>query len=59
MPLYEYKCRTCGKEYEEEKSITDTLTPACAACHSTDTYRLISKTSFVLRGGGWYRDGYS
>jgi putative FmdB family regulatory protein len=57
MPTYEYGCATCGT-YEVEQRITEAPLQACPSCGAA-TQRLISRTSFALRGGGWHSDGYS
>lgn len=47
MPLYEFKCKKCGTEYEEKQSLEDVNNnvppPACPECSSADVDRLISK----------------
>ena len=62
MPFYEYKCPKCGHEIEELQGYDDPP-PECEKCKekkkSVKMKRLISKTSFILKGGGWYKDGYS
>lgn len=59
MPIYEYACGKCGHEFEVEQRITDAPIKTCPACRSRKARRLISRTSFVLKGSGWYSDLYS
>lgn len=59
MPVYEYGCRVCGNEFEVEQSIKDDPWSECPKCRICCHNRLISGGSFVLKGSGWYRDGYS
>jgi putative FmdB family regulatory protein len=59
MPLYEYACAGCGDEFEVEQRITDEPVKSCPACWSRKVRRLISQTSFVLKGSGWHADLYS
>ena len=59
MPIYEYRCEKCDREFEVEQRITDAPLGACPKCRSRKVRRLISQTSFVLKGGGWYSDLYS
>lgn len=59
MPVYEYTCTKCNENFEIEHSIKETNKQhLCKEC-SALLKRKISKTSFVLKGSGWYRDGYS
>lgn len=63
MPIYNFKCPECLKEIEILQKHTDDP-PVCD--HSnTKVYKdkcsmikQISNTSFSLKGGGWYREGY-
>jgi putative FmdB family regulatory protein len=59
MPIYEYACAKCESEFEVEQRITDDPIKTCRKCRSRRVKRLISQTSFTLKGGGWYADGYS
>lgn len=59
MPIYEYACGKCGHEFEVEQRITEDPIKTCPACRSRKVKKLISQTSFVLKGGGWYSDLYS
>ncbi len=59
MPTYEYLCQKCEREFEVEQRITDDPIKTCPSCRSRKVKRLISRTSFVLKGGGWYSDLYS
>jgi putative FmdB family regulatory protein len=56
MPVYEYEC-TKGHQFEVEQRISDKPLARCKVCRAK-ARRLISRTSFVLKGGGWYSDGY-
>jgi putative FmdB family regulatory protein len=56
---YDYTCNKCFHEpWEVQKSISDNSIEVCPFCGSYDTKRLISQGNFVLRGNGWYADGY-
>jgi putative FmdB family regulatory protein len=59
MPIYEYQCEECGHEFEREQRITEKPLKTCVSCGGRKARRLISRTSFVLKGGGWYSDLYS
>jgi putative FmdB family regulatory protein len=56
---YEYACEACGHQWEAEQSIKDAPLKKCAACGKQTAKRLVSGgTGFLLKGGGWYADGY-
>ena len=58
--IYEYRCAVCKHEFEAEQKITDEPLYECPKCLVASLVRLISGGSgFVLKGGGWYKDGYS
>ena len=66
MPIYEWYCPNCGYEEEtlQEMKDPDPLCPKC--CYNPDKQgtdeimkRKISQSSFILKGGGWFKDGYS
>jgi putative FmdB family regulatory protein len=59
MPTYEYSCAACGHEFEAEQRITDPPIRTCVRCQEDTVIRKISRPSFILKGGGWYADGYS
>ena len=59
MPVYEYICKACDHEFEREQRISDNPLKKCPECGAMKAKRLISRTSFVLKGGGWYSDLYS
>ena len=57
MPVYEYECKKCGV-FEVEQSIKDNALKTCPTCKGKKLQRLISRTLFTLKGGGWYSQGY-
>lgn len=57
MPIYEYRCESCGEEFEAHQRITEDPLTEHADCGGA-VRRLISRTSFALRGDGWYSDHY-
>ncbi len=59
MPVYEYYCSGCNQVMEVEQRITEEPLHTCPRCGSRSIKKLISMTHFVLKGGGWYADGYS
>jgi putative FmdB family regulatory protein len=59
MPTYEYDCTNCSYEFEAEQSIKDDCLRNCPQCKTDNLRRLISNTSFILKGKGWAADNYS
>jgi len=57
MPIYEYRCEHCG-DFEEMQRITDPPLTRCPRC-KRKVRRLISSTSFQLKGSGWYVTDYA
>ena len=58
MPLYEYHCSDCGKEFELRQKFSDAPATVCPACGGA-IEKMIARTSFSLKGSGWYSEGYS
>jgi putative FmdB family regulatory protein len=58
MPVYEYKCRDCKKEFEVMQRITAEPLTKCEACSGT-LDKLISQSAFVLKGTGWYQTDFA
>jgi putative FmdB family regulatory protein len=58
VPIYEYQCPDCGYQFEQLQKISDEPIRVCPNCEQTHVRKLVSQTSFVLKGGGWYKDHY-
>jgi len=58
MPVYEYQCKACGRDFEYQQRMSDPDKTTCEACGGA-LDRLISRTAFALKGGGWYKDLYA
>ncbi|MFZ4737267.1 MAG: FmdB family zinc ribbon protein [Bradymonadia bacterium] len=58
MPIYEYGCEQCGHVLEEWAKLDDPPPSKCPKCGTPNPKKLISKTAFHLKGGGWYAQGY-
>lgn len=58
MPIYEYECKDCENIFEVQQRMTDKPLETCPDCKG-EVKKLISASSFQLKGGGWYADGYS
>ena len=59
MPIYEYLCTSCRYEFEEVQKFSDPTLEECPDCGKNSAERQVSVSSFHLKGGGWYKDGYS
>ena len=57
MPIYEYKCQKCGT-FEVTQRITEKPLGKCPTCRGK-VKKLISNTSFQLKGTGWYITDYA
>ena len=58
MPLYEYKCHSCGKTFEVIQKFADEPLKNHAECGG-EVERLISAPAFHLKGTGWYATDYA
>jgi len=58
MPIYEYKCQKCGKQFEALQGINDPDVKSCKFCRGK-VQKLVSVTSFTLKGTGWYATDYA
>ncbi len=58
MPIYEYECPECGEVFEEWLKEYDVDEAPCPKCGAS-AKRVISNTSFMLKGGGWYATEYT
>lgn len=54
MPIYEYRCGSCGSENEHLQRLSDVPIAVCPACGSDAYTKLISAAGFQLKGSGWY-----
>jgi len=58
MPIYEYECTKCGSVEEAIQKFSDKPLKKCSQC-SGKLHRLISQSSFHLKGTGWYVTDYA
>ena len=54
MPIYEYRCSSCGHELESIQKLSDAPLLTCPACHADALVKLMSASGFQLKGSGWY-----
>ncbi len=57
MPIYEYKCQKCGRQFEAFQGITDPELKSCKFCKGK-VHKMMSLSSFSLKGSGWYVTDY-
>jgi len=58
MPLYEYECEGCKSVQEVRQKVSDPLLTQCPACGSDKVRKIVSRTTFALKGTGWYNTDY-
>lgn len=54
MPIYEYHCKKCNYQFEQLQKITDDVLVICPKCGQNSLQKMVSQTSFTLKGTGWY-----
>jgi putative FmdB family regulatory protein len=58
MPIYEYRCQSCGHTLDALQKISDPHLTDCPDCGKSALKRLMSAPSFRLKGGGWYETDF-
>jgi putative FmdB family regulatory protein len=58
MPIYEYQCKKCGKQFEAFQGITEPDLKSCKFCKGK-VQKMMSLSSFNLKGTGWYATDYA
>ena len=58
MPIYEYRCQSCGATFEVLQRLADEPPVACPTC-AGPVEKLVSRTAFQLKGTGWYVTDYA
>ncbi|UCE89286.1 MAG: zinc ribbon domain-containing protein [Pseudomonadota bacterium] len=58
MPIYEYRCESCGHEMEALQKISDAPLTQCPTCDKATLVKLVSAAGFRLKGGGWYETDF-
>ncbi|GMR04090.1 MAG: hypothetical protein BMS9Abin22_626 [Gammaproteobacteria bacterium] len=54
MPIYEYKCDSCGHELEVIQKLSEPVLTTCPSCGEAALKKLVSAAGFQLKGSGWY-----
>lgn len=58
MPIYEYRCQSCGHEFETIQKLSDAPLTTCPACAEETLRKKVSAAGFRLKGGGWYETDF-
>ncbi len=58
MPIYEYRCQSCGYEMEKLQKLSDAPLTECPECDKAELKKLISAAAFRLKGAGWYETDF-
>jgi putative FmdB family regulatory protein len=54
MPIYEYRCSSCGHKLESLQKFSDAPLVSCPACQADALVKQVSAAGFQLKGSGWY-----
>jgi putative FmdB family regulatory protein len=54
MPIYEYRCPSCGFQKEHLQKMSDQPLATCPSCGADGYAKLLSAAGFQLKGSGWY-----
>jgi putative FmdB family regulatory protein len=54
MPIYEYRCSSCGHELEALQKLSEAPLRACPSCNAEALVKQVSAAGFQLKGSGWY-----
>jgi putative FmdB family regulatory protein len=54
MPIYEYRCSSCGFQKEFLQKVTDPLKTVCPECNKQTFSKMLTAAGFKLKGSGWY-----
>ena len=54
MPIYEYRCSSCGHQQEFLQRLSDATLSVCTACGKPTFSKMLTAAGFQLKGSGWY-----
>ena len=54
MPIYTYKCASCGFAQDEMQKMSDAQLTVCPSCGKADYAKQVTAAGFALKGTGWY-----
>lgn len=58
MPIYAYRCSSCGFEKDVLQKISDDPLTACPECHQESFTKQLTAPGFHLKGSGWYASDF-
>ena len=58
MPIYEYRCQSCGYEFDKLQRMSDAPLIDCPSCGESSLKKLVSAAGFRLKGSGWYETDF-
>jgi putative FmdB family regulatory protein len=54
MPIYTYRCETCGVQFDRHQSFNDQPLTTCPECNKKSLRKVIAPVGIVFKGSGWY-----
>ena len=54
MPVYTYRCESCGVQFERHQSFSDTPLKTCPECRKRSLRKVITPTKIIFKGSGFY-----
>ncbi len=58
MPIYEYRCQSCGHEFESMQKMSEPRLTDCPECGKAELKKMVSAAGFKLKGTGWYETDF-
>lgn len=58
MPIYEYRCSSCGFQKEYLRKVHDPLLSSCPECGKASFEKMLTAAGFQLKGSGWYASDF-
>jgi len=58
VPIYEYRCSSCGFQKEYLRKVHDPLLSSCPECGKASFEKMLTAAGFQLKGSGWYASDF-
>ena len=58
MPIYEYRCSSCGFQKDYLRKVSDPLLSSCPECGRESFQKMLTTAGFQLKGSGWYASDF-